>query len=183
MQPTISKYLGWIFQPFFRWWWTAITGIATILAFFGAPESGISLTKIKFAIVIFFILALIFLTGSVLIQGWSLFRDRNRQLEVIAIRRSKDLGSEWIFVIDGYLPESNGTLIEVSRPLEDTEVPFAIVRVVGTTDKGYHQAVEIWISPGNLRDFSLQEFDARILRAKTTIAYERVLGAFRGSDE
>jgi hypothetical protein len=102
---------------------------------------------------------------------------------VIAIRRSKDLGSEWIFVIDGYLPESNGTLIEVSRPLEDTEVPFAIVRVVGTTDKGYHQAVEIWISPGNLRDFSLQEFDARILRAKTTIAYERVLGAFRGSDE
>jgi hypothetical protein len=183
VQPTISKYLGWIFKPFFLWWWTAITGTASILAFLGSPESGISLPKIAVAILIFFFLALIFLTVSVMIQGWSLFWDRYRQLEVISIRKSKDLGSEWIFVISGYLQESQGTLIEICRPLEDTEVPFAIVRIVGKTEKGNYQAVPIWISPGHLRAFSLKEFDARILRAKTTIAYEQVSEAFRGSDE
>lgn len=183
MQPTISKYLGWIFKPFFLWWRTAITGTASILAFLGSPESGISLSKIAVAISIFFLLALTFLTVSVLVQGWTLFWDRNRQLGVVAIRKSKDFDSEWIFVISGYLQESQGILIEVRRPLEDTEVPFAIVKVVGTTEKGYYQAVPIWISPGHLRAFSLQEFDARILRAKTTIAYDRVLEAFRVPEE
>ncbi len=183
MQPDISKYLGWIFQFFFRWWWAAITGTASIIALFVTPESGLKFSNIGVSIVILIFLTFTFLMLSVLVQGWSLFCDRTHQLEVVSIRRSKDLGSDWIFIINGNLPESQGVLIEVCRPLEDTEVPFAIVTVVGTTEKGYHQAVPIWISPGHLRAFSLQEFDARILKAKTTIAYDRVLEAFRGSEE
>jgi hypothetical protein len=179
----MSKYIGWIFQSFFRWWWAAITGAASIIALFVTPESGLKFSNIGVSIIILVFLTFTFLMVSVLVQGWSLFCDRNRQLEVVSIRRSKDLGSDWIFVINGYLPESQGVLIEVWRPLEDTEVPFAIIKVVGTTGKGYHQAVPIWISPGHLRDFSLQEFDASILRAKTILSFDRVWEAFRESDK
>ena len=144
------------------------------------PQSGIALSSATAAIVVLTISALIFLTLSVLVQGWSLYQDRNRSLEIVSIKRDKDkyFDADWIFVMSGYLQESSGTLVEIRRPLEDIEVPFAIVRVVGTTERGYHQAVPIWISPGHQRNFTRREFDPRTLRAKTTLTYDRVLEAF-----
>ena len=178
MQSIISEYLGWLFQPFFRWWWAAVSGTASIIALWRTPQSGVTLSSATAAIMVLIAFMLVFLTLSVLVQGWSLYRDRNRRLEVVSIRKAKDFGSDWIFVMSGYLQESIGTLVEICRPLEDTEVPFAIVRVVGTTEKGYHQAVPIWISPGHQRDFMRHGFAPRSLRAKTTLTYDHVLEAF-----
>lgn len=183
MQPNIPTYLGWIFRVFFRWWWAALSGTASIAALFWTPQSGITLSNIAVTAMIFVVLTLSFLTVSVLVQGWALYWDRGHQPEVVSIRRSKDLGSDWIFVINGYLQESGGALIEVRRLLEDTEVPFALVRVVGTTERGYYQAVPIWLSAGNLRDFTQHKFDLSALRAKTSVTYERVLEAFNESVE
>lgn len=183
MQPNIPTYLGWIFQVFFRWWWAALTGTASIAAFFGTPQSGITLSNIAATAMILVVLTLIFLTVSVLVQGWSLYRDRNRQPEVVSIRESKDLGSDWIFVIDGYLQESSGALIEVRRVLEDTEVPFALVKVVEQTRQGYYQAVPIWLSPGHLRDFTQQKFERSALRAKTSVTYDRIRSCLEAFDE
>ncbi len=183
MQPNIPTYLGWIFRVFFRWWWAALSGTASIAALFWTPQSGITLSNIAVTAMIFVVLTLSFLTVSVLVQGWALYWDRGHQPEVVSIRRSKDLGSDWIFVINGYLQESGGALIEVRRLLEDTEVPFALVRVVGITEKGYCQAVPIWLSAGNLRDFNQHKFDLSALRAKTSVTYERVLEAFNESVE
>ena len=183
MQPNIPTYLGWIFRVFFRWWWAALSGTASIVALFWTPQSGITLSNIAVTAMIFVVLTLSFLTVSVLVQGWALYWDRGHQPEVVSIRRSKDLGSDWIFVINGYLQESGGALIEVRRLLEDTEVPFALVRVVGITEKGYYQAVPIWLSVGNLRDFTQHKFDLSALRAKTSVTYERVLEAFNESVE
>ena len=180
MRPVISEYLGWLFQPFFRWWWAAVSGTASIVALWWTPQSGVTLSNVTAAITVLIISMLVFLTLSVLIQGCSLYRGRNRSLEVVSIRRDKDkdFNADLVFVIRGYLQESIGTLVEIRRPLEDTEVPFAIVRVVGTTAKGYHQAVPIWISPGHQRDFMRHEFTPRALLAKTTLTYDRVLEAF-----
>ena len=183
MQPNIPTYLGWIFQVFFRWWWAALTGTASLVPLFWIPQSGISLSNITVTATIFVVLTLAFLTVSVLVQGWSLYWDRSRQLEVVSIRESKDLGSDWIFVIDGYLQESSGVLIEVRRLLEDTEVPFALVRVVDTTEKGYYQAVPVWFFAGHLRDFTQHRFDLSALRAKTILTYERTWEAFNASVE
>lgn len=180
MRPITSEYLGWLFQPFFRWWWAMVSGIASIVALWGTPQSGVTLSNATAAIAVLIVSVLFFLTLSVLVQGWSLYWDRNRRLEVVSIRRDKDkdFNADWIFVISGYLQESIGTLVEVRRLLEDTEVPFAIVRVVGTTEKGYHQAVPIWISPGHQRDFMRHAFAPRTLRAKTTLTYDRVWEVF-----
>ena len=176
MQPNIPTYLGWIFRVFFRWWWAVLTGTASIVPLFWIPQSGIILSNITVTATIFVVLTLAFLTVSVLVQAWSLYWDRNRQPEVVSISRSrsKDLGSDWIFVIDGHLRESNGVLIEVRRLLEDTEVPFALVKVVEKTGQGYYQAVPIWLSPGHLRDFTQQKFERSALRAKTSITYDRI---------
>lgn len=178
MQSIISEYLGWLFQPFFRWWWAVVSGTASIVALLGTPPSGITLSNITAAIMVLFVSALVFLTFSVLVQGWSLYWDRNRRLEIVSIRRARDFGADWIFVMRGYLQASIGALVEIRRPLEGTEVPFAIVRVVETTEKGDHQAVPIWISPGHQRDFMNHKFAPRTLRAKTTLTYDRVSEAF-----
>lgn len=181
MQSIISEYLGWLFQPFFRWWWAAVSGTASIIALWGTPQSGVTLSNATFAVMVLIAFMLIFLTLSVLVQGLSLYQDRNRRLKVVSISRAidSDFDADWIFVMSGYLQESTGTLVEIRRPLEDTEVPFAIVRVVGKTEKGYHQAVPIWVSPGHQRDFMNHEFDPRTLRVKTTLVYDRVWKAFK----
>ena len=128
MRPVISEYLGWLFQPFFRWWWAAVSGTASIITLWGMPQSGVTFSNATAAIMVLIVSTMTFLTFSVLKQGWSLYWDRNRQLEVVSIRRDKDkaFGADWVFVINGYLPESIGTLVEIRRLLEDTEVPFAI---------------------------------------------------------
>ena len=179
MRPILSGYLGWLFRPFFRWWWAAVSGIVSIVALLGTPESGVVLSNSIAAIVVLSGSVIVFLTLSVMMQGWSLYRGNNRSLEVISIRKARDFDGDWIFVISGHLSESTGTLVEIRRPLEDTEVPFAVVRIVGTTEEGYHQAVPIWISPGHQRDFNRHEFAARTLRARTTLTYDRIVEAFK----
>ena len=183
MRPSILEYLVWLFQPFFRWWWAAVSGTASIVALWGTPQSGVTLPSTIAAIMVLAIFVLFFLVLSVLEQGWSLYwdrRDRNRSLEVVSISRAKDkdFDADLVFVISGYLQESIGTLVEIRRLLEDIEVTFAIVRVVRTTEKGYYLAVPIWISPGHQKDFMDHEFAPRTLRAKTTLTYDRVWEAF-----
>lgn len=111
---------------------------------------------------------------SVSYQGWLLFSDLNQELKILSIIRTKDYESDWIFILSGYIKESKEALIEVLRPLEDTEVPFAMLKVIGKTAKGYIQAVPIWISPGHLRDFSRHKFSPSILIATPIIRYERI---------
>ena len=178
MRPVISEYLGWLFRPFFRWWWAAVSGTASIGALLGIPESGVTLSGQTAAVSVLVAFGLAFLSLSVLVQGWSVFQDRVRRLEVLSIRKDRDFNGGWIYLLSGHLQEGIGTLIEIQRTLEETEVPFAIVRVVGTTEKGYYQAVPLWTSPGHQRDFMRHRFSPSSLRARTTLTYERALEVF-----
>lgn len=61
----MGSYLRQIFQPFFRWWWAAITGVASILGFATAPATGITLGPAGVALLLFATFSLLFLTVSV----------------------------------------------------------------------------------------------------------------------
>jgi hypothetical protein len=53
------RYIGWLFGPFFRWWWAAVTGIIGLIAFAWTPAS-ISISKPVILLLLLFVSALFF---------------------------------------------------------------------------------------------------------------------------
>ena len=81
MGPKFSAYLAFLFQPFFRWWWAAVTGFASIFSVLVTPQSGLVLNSATVAVIIFVGFTMAFLTVSTLVQGWDLYRKRYTDLE------------------------------------------------------------------------------------------------------
>lgn len=179
MRSKLGQFFGIIFQPFFRWWWALITGMVSIVAFLSTPTSGIVISPTGMLFLILLGFTLLFLAFSILLQGWKLYIEVQRDLEVVSLRRTKELGADWVFVLRGYLRDATGMMLEIRRPLDEVEVPFAIVRVIGTTARGLYQAVPIWISPGHLRDFISCQFSTSELIAYPHIYFEKAREVFK----
>jgi hypothetical protein len=178
MTPTLANYLVWLFNPFFRWWWAALTGAVTLMGFVWTPNAGFNLSRPVFLLLIFTFLSVTFLALSTVTQGWRLYFQRTHPLRVLEARRAKDFNSDLLFVLSGHLEESGGALLEIRRSLENAELPFCVVKVVGSTAEGHYQAIPVWISPGHLRAFTRHEFEARDLRVRSTLTYDRIREVF-----
>ena len=87
MQQNYSSFLGWLFGPFFRWWWALITGTASFLAFVWTPPEGVTISRTGMLLLLFSAFTLAFLVISVVVQGYLLFRERYKNLEVIAVQK------------------------------------------------------------------------------------------------
>lgn len=160
MRLGIGSYIAWISQPFFRWWWAVITGVVTLIAFLWTDQ-GMTVPRFGVLIAVVGSSGLIFLTFSVLVQGWLLYSDRTGLFEVVALQKNKnrDLGSDWVLVLRGPIELPTGRILQVTRKLYDgVEVPFAIVKTSGKTASGLYQSVPIWLSSGHLNDFKKHEF-------------------------
>jgi len=70
---TLPSFLRFLFSPFFRNWWAVLTGCASILAMYITPSHGITLSGAAMMTATFGVLSLIFITLSVLGQGWQLY--------------------------------------------------------------------------------------------------------------
>lgn len=182
MRRSFWAYIGWLFGPFFRWWWAVATGLASVLAFVWTPPAGVQLGRSTILIFAFGGLTLLFLTLAAIVQAWRLFAERYRAFEVVAILKSEEFASGWAFVLRGHLQDSTDVLVEIRRPLDDVEVPFAIVRVSGHTSQGLIQADPIWISAGHLRDLKASRFSASSLIARPHVRFDRVRAALAELD-
>ena len=180
--PSFSKYMGWIFAPFFRWWWAGLTGTASLLGFYWTPELGLNLTRAEVCSFIFVFLLFAFLMMSSIMQGWRLYFRQQSRLQVVTVRKAPEFDADLLFVIDGYLRETRDTLLEIRRVIDNAEVPFCIARVINTTDAGYAQAVSFWTSPGHLRAFSRHEFSAHDLRVTSTLSHDRIREAINATN-
>jgi hypothetical protein len=167
-----------LLDPFFRWWWALITGTASFLAFVWTPPNGLNIGRTCILLLIFTIFSLLFLVLSVLVQGFQLFRERYKDLEVVAIQKATESGSDLIFLLRGYLRDATGLLIEIRRPLDDVELQFAIVRITGATSKGLYQALPVWVSAGHLRDFNSRRFSANLLIARPYMYFDHTRSVF-----
>lgn len=63
--PAFLSYCRLLFEPFFKWWWAAITGVASILSYLALPESGVVVSKLGVAASVLVGLFLVFLVLSV----------------------------------------------------------------------------------------------------------------------
>jgi len=180
VRKAFGSFLCWLLDPFFRWWWALITGIASFLSFVWTPPTGLSIGKTGILLLSFAIFSLLFLVVSVVAQGYQLFCERYKGLEVVAIQKMAGSGTDLTFLLRGYLRDATGLLVEIRRPLEDIEVPFAIVRITSMTSKGLYQAVPVWVSAGHLRDFNSHRITANLLIARPNMYFDHIRNVFEG---
>ena len=131
MKTGIVGYLSLLLRPFWRWWWSAVTGIASIASYVLAPEAGVTVPRWGVAAAVLVGFSFFFLALSVLTQGWELFQGRQADLRVRGIPKCSDYGGEYIFLLEGHISAQQGTILEILRPLGDAEAPFALVELLG----------------------------------------------------
>lgn len=160
MRQGVGQYIAWLSRPFFRWWWAVITGVVTLVAFAWTPQE-VTVPRVGLLLAVVVVSGLLFLTLTVLVQGWRLHLDRMRPFEVVSLQkdRNRDLGSEWVIVLRGSASLDAGCILQINRRLPDgVEVPFAIVKDSGKNASGDHQSIPLWLSPAHLNDFKKHEF-------------------------
>jgi hypothetical protein len=174
------EYTKTVLSPFFKWWWALITGIATFAGYVLTSDSGVNVGRISilFGILIFFIL--IFLSVSVFIQGWQVFKNQNTEVKLVNIQKNSDLGGEFVFIFSSFKPLENGTLINIKRQLGDIEVPFAVVEIISMNKNGNPQGKEFSIKPAHLRDFNNGKCSIVDLTASPYIPSSQLKEAFHG---
>jgi hypothetical protein len=160
MAPSFSAYLAYLFRPFFRWWWAAVTGFASIFSVLVTPQSGLVLRSPSVAIVIFIGFTMAFLTLSALVQSWDLYRKRQTDLRVAAIQKTKEYGGEYVALLCGDTDLRVGALVELRRPVGENEILFALVEIRNRTTRGKYPGVPVWTSAGHQRDYFGGKFAA-----------------------
>ena len=153
--PTFGSYLRYLTAPFFRAWWAAITGVASVLSIYLAHTWSIALTAPLAVTLTFVILTLVFLVLSVVAQGWHLFVARDAGLRVTSFDRSRDVAEGWILVLEGSVDVAVGAVVDIHKRSGAAEVPLALVKVTGKNSNGAYQATPIGrINPAHIREHS-----------------------------
>ncbi len=144
MRPGLTSYLKFLFDPFFKWWWAAITGLASILGLLITPKTGVTLSQPAVFALTFCSMGMLFLVVTTVSRGWELYKYRFPEMTVVAMQKSKEFGGEFVVVIRSATELTRGMIVELRRPLEYAEVPFALVEIKDQTSNGNYQALPIW---------------------------------------
>jgi hypothetical protein len=172
---TMGNFLLFLFSPFFRNWWAALTGCASILAMYITPLEGITLSGAAMMTATFATLTLVFIILSVLGQGWQLYLGRLSGLQVVSFERSRDLPEGWVFVLIGDIDLAVGTVIDIHKKTGVAEVPFSLVRIDSRTSGGAYQATPIGkINPTHIREHSAGGLRPADLIVRTSVDLQRI---------
>jgi hypothetical protein len=182
MRSPLAQYLGYLFSPFYRWWWAVMTGVASLLSFLTIPESGLSLSRLAVALLVLTGFTAGFLLLSTITQSWSLYRRQASPPKVLEIHKCKDFNGEYVVLLKCSAAIPSGTLIQLHRRLGSTEVPFAVVKALGTNDLGVIQADPVWIAPGHLLDWSDGKFSTEAIIAVNFVDLDVVTRAIKKAE-
>jgi hypothetical protein len=158
-------YILQLIKPFFNWWWAAISAVATLVSFFGMPNS-ITVDKVLIAIMIMVVLALIFLTFSVLTQGFQWFKKIQNPPRVVGFSPASREDELEIFRITSTTPLQPGQVMSLLRTTERATVCMAMVRVERHLENLTYQCRPLWIAPIHRRD--LKEGRIHVSQLTTT---------------
>jgi hypothetical protein len=151
--PTFGSYVRYLSAPFFRAWWAAVTGLASILSLYIASRSEITLSAPVAFTLTFVVFTMVFLVLSVVAQGWALFQRQATSFTVTQFDRSREVQEGWYLVIASGSVIAAGAVLDVHRRVGSAEVPLALVRVTGTNSDGTYQAVPLGrINPAHIRE-------------------------------
>ena len=170
----IWSFIRLIFGSFFRWWWVAITGSASIVGWSFLPATGISLSPLILGLLIFFGSALLFLTVTTVYQGWIIYQGNFESLSVSGFLANDCYGGEHIVKLIGPDDVALGTVVELSRFYNDAELPIALVEIVERNTLGEYQAKLIWFSPGHLNDLKTEKYACSDITATNLVRWRTI---------
>ncbi|MGW8158712.1 MAG: hypothetical protein ACWGKN_09395 [Desulfoprunum sp.] len=172
---TLPSFLRFLFSPFFRNWWAVLTGCASILAMYITPSQGIKLSGAAMMTATFVALSLIFVTLSVLGQGWQLYLGRLGGLQVSSFERNRDMPEGWLFVLVGDVDLAVGTVIDIHKKTGAAEVPLSLVRIASRNSCGAYQAAPIGkINPTHIKEHSAGGLRPADLIVRTSVDLQRI---------
>jgi hypothetical protein len=151
---TFLRFLRRLTAAFFRWWWAALTGVATVLSWLGLPSAGITVPRPLIVLGIFIALALTFLVVTVTAQSYEWFLSDAMNPKVLRVVQGS--GGKPVFVLRSEgRPLLAGHILAVHRDVGGAEICMAVLRC----DKSRHdgegdQCEAIWISPGHRNDLA-----------------------------
>lgn len=165
---SIRGYLGGLISVFFRWWWAALTGLASILGVLLASEAGITVNRLGITLLIFGFSFLLFLVISLMVTSWEWYkRGVHPFVTQIISDRTADPPLTFVVAADHQML-SVGTQLALFRITnQDIEVCAAILTVKScrTDGKGF-QAEPLWISPMHKTDFQKRQVRCTDLRLR-----------------
>lgn len=168
MGHTFMRYIGWLFGPFFRWWWAAFTGIIGLIAFAWTPSS-ILISKSVLLLLLLVVSALFFLSATVATQGWKLFSERSI-FRIVSLTRVEEgeFDCEWIVIFEGPPGIQVDWILQVDRKFDDGRVAsFAIIKVLNRLSECTYQAASVWLKSGFMSDYQKNRFTVRNLAIST----------------
>ncbi len=164
----VWSYVRDLLDLFARWWWAAITGVASILSWLAIPSEGISVSPTTIALFVFGAMALVFLTASAMIRGyrWYVNGVQPRLARFIPASET-DETVPCTFVVD-FRPGSArpGYLLCLYRNVVGEDVCIAVLQLDRVLHDGRGQCVPLWISPGHLNELSQSRVDIGALRVR-----------------
>lgn len=158
------SYIVWLLGPFFRWWWAAVTGVIGLIAFAWTPAS-VEVSKPILLLILLLASALLFLSATVVTQGWKLYSERSI-FRVVSLTRVEegDFDCEWILIFEGPPGIQVDWILQVDRKFDDGRIaPFAIIKVLAQTSECTYQAASVWLKSGFINDFQNHRFSVRNL--------------------
>ena len=180
---TLSRldFVSWLLLPAMKAWWAVLTGTASVAALFLAPAAGLLLSPGWLFLLVLVNSLLVFTTLSVVVQGWTLFRNRAVPIRVVNASKTKnDYGATILFVLGGPVEGIGNAVLEIRRVAGEQELPFAVVQVVDRTDGGNLMAIPLHVAPTALRDFNAHAFGVADMRVKGHVTFDRLVEARDG---
>ncbi len=143
----LLRYLRALTQPFFRWWWALLTGVATLLSFFQWQQTGVNLSGVTVALSVCAALTLLFFAGSVITQGFGWYTQSQRQPVVVACTPADKESPVEIFHLTSALPLEPGQVISLLRTMGERVFCIGMLKVERIAT-GRYQCVPLWIAAG-----------------------------------
>lgn len=169
-----KEYLSFILTPTFRWWWLIITGIASISAWLGLPEEGLSLSKQAFIIFMIVESMLIFMLISVIFNSLVLFRE-SKKILIHDYHMSTDYDDKKIiFILKSPIVLDNDMLLSLIRNCNGVEVCISLLHVEGKREDGIFQAKEIWMAPAHIRELNSKSISRNDLFVRRNLTFGEI---------
>lgn len=182
----ILAYMKDLFSVFFKWWWAAITAVATFLPLFTLPDN-LVFSKGLIVSLIFVSCLLVFLTASVIAQGYTWFVGSHNApkvdscLPAVAAGPERDQSDE-VITINSIHNLEVGQILTVFRETNRGIGCFGIVKVDRriSSHSDQYQCSPLWIAPIHKRDLSNDQVQVSQLSTSLLINYHDLVNYIAG---
>ena len=181
----MRRYLVELLRPFWASAWLYVTGLASVLSWYGIPNDGtLTLHKKGLAIACTVTVLFVLFLVSAIRLGLKSYLAGGIHPSVMKVIKSEE-SPPCVFIVN-----ANGTklrsnsLLSVYREVNGVEVTVAVLRIDGERlDGGNHQCVPLWYSPGHLEPLMGEEVLAKTLLVRADMlenTYARMVTEEKG---